>query len=342
MNGGPKSGKHAEPENDSKSDDLTFYLRRVAESSDRSRKVLYLILTATAFIFAYQWRTMKYPQNWLQARIEVRSSIVSHWKDFTNWDTFHKFHTNTVTISNAAQLNGLKWDDLKTWDERTTNRYYLWRERLGYQILTNHHPDLTKEEVKEKITELRKEASTWGVFTVPFFNITFDDNDFVLFSELSLLILAVVLLYCLLREKENLSISFDFSKEHYVHSDFYRRASMEQVWSNLEDVHPRWLRPIACVVPYVLFAIPLFVEWWAFFEDRVSDGDLTVGGLSAWDILNKPLGNFVYWAEFALLVLLTLITILSGLVFEQMNELWEENRKQADKRILGAESKAMF
>ena len=292
-------------ENEIKKEKFYFYLEQVGEAAKRSRLILYLLVFSSAMIFAYDWKNNK--EGWLDSRIDIRHDLLSHWDQLKN---------NTQPIGMSSD----EWDKEK-------NREWAALERL------NLNP---KNDDDAKILEWQLQGfeQQWDEpFKVPFTEITIDNNDFVFFAATEVLILTVVFLHALVREEENLRISFEAMRRkpedrpapplsqtapeslHQL-SEFYDMASMQQIWTVPCAGEDKVTRSFLRLGLWPIFFLPLFVIWWVLIRSALHAG--------SWDILNQSFGHEMIWLQYIATLLLTVTTMWAAFFFIRIDKLWAD------------------
>ena len=264
---------------------LKFYLDGVGEASKRSRVVFYIILLSSAMIFAFYWKTRE--GSWLEHRINLRHSLLNHWEELKS-----PTYTDHVSDEERKRLRGAL-------------------EKMGIGLQT----PVDKDFLQRQLYNLDDQFN--GTFKVPFVDVTFDINDFLLFSSLQLNVLAIVFLFCLIREEETLRISFESVREAGIHPfrDFYKMAGMHQIW-NIPGGSHKSREFLLRMVTWLLFLFPLVAEWWIFIDDRMTAG--------AWNILDKSFGNRIVIFEYILMISLTVTTVMGASIFNRMSDHWDK------------------
>jgi len=275
-------------------DELKFYLNEVNEASKRSRTILYLILIATAIIFAFQWKSLE--GSWLENRVLLRRGVINHWNELNN-----------LTNKTPASATPYAYDD---WirDSNTLVR------------LRAEEPEVTKPELERRLKSLEADFFTTDTFSLPFLHVTFDINDFIFFSALQLFILGIIFLFCLMREEENLNNSYEYFKKPPADNlqSFYDMASMQQVW-NLPGKKGNATRLLRLGQVFI-FVLPLAVEWWVFiYHLWVDEKD--------WEMLNPFLCHLMVQIDIVLMLLLTAVMAGAGYLFFRMDEIWGKMRR---------------
>ena len=292
------------------SEDAKFYLAQIGEASKRSRSVFYLLLVSTALIFSYHWKMRD--GGWLDHRIQLRQDMITYWNDLGSTN----IPLERVSGSNKTNILAAGY-----WWQITNTVTLLHRQASNSNDLA---------ELQAELSALRKE---WGSgFKVPFIEAVFDPNDFVLLSILELLVLSFVFLHCLIREEDNLKISFaafGFGAES-AHVDkcklaelgkFCKKARMQQVWLLADREPTDYWQPLLQKGLWLVFFSPLAVQWWVFLE---ASWDWKAGHFfpDEWRVVAPGLGMVIMVIEFILLVLLSLLTVRSAKIFSEMNQLW--------------------
>jgi|SRR5271165_5762720 len=279
-------------------EDLDYYLERIGESAKRSRVVFYLLLISTALSFAYQWQNL-YEFNWLQSRVERRQAMLNCWEKL---EANCKQSESTEGVSTYCKAPG----DLS-----------MHCRALEWLKLDAKDPE------SRKILEWQLRAllgERYGRQKFPLLDITFDVNDYRLFSTLELLILAVAFGHCLMREKDNLRILFEGPQEQPLDQlkEVYQKATMQQVWTvPLEpdnEKKVRWLRRGFCL----LYFLPVLVNWGFVVYGWVREKERFVPSA-----LNMGLGITELCLEVFSLLLLTVTMLWAYRSLKGINEIWD-------------------
>ena len=285
---------------DAKKDRFDFYLEQVGESAKRSRLVLYLLLVSSAMIFAFDWKNDSH--SWLRYRVDIRHDILGHWKQ----------------LKSGEAPEGMSSD---AW-EKEKKRELLALDRLNL----NPKYDDDEEILKTEVEDFQKQ---WDEpYKVPFTEITIDINDFVFFAASEMLILAVVFLHAIVREEENLRISFTAmmksdkaatSPSHKRLSEFYDMASMLQIWTVPDGLEYKVTKSFLRVGFWPIFFIPLLVIWWVLIRSALNTG--------SWDLLNPALGHEMIWLQYLATFLLTVTMMWAAFFTVRINQLWTQTYK---------------
>ena len=236
--------------------ELREYIKVVGESSQRSRMVIFIIITACILSFAGflnsrsdSWtnervRVSKIAEAWLRLTPEERDSLTRCPEE---WFTSYRSDSGTYTYTFSKQ-NIVLAENFIAAGEITT------RQQIS-QIVA----DFMKMKIDNVI-----------LVRIPFFGIQFDVNDLGLISGITFITLLLMLRFCLKREVRNLRFTFEQSKTLEERRYCYEYLSMMQVLTvpPVLDGRPRerfWMR-----LPKKLVILPLIMHSMVFANDLMT------------------------------------------------------------------------
>lgn len=182
--------------------DLETYLKRIDESSTRTRSTLYLLLTFCLLLSFALWNGR--PGNWDHNQIQLLKRLT----ELLN-GTNRPADELTARALRFAELGGINIDELSL-------------ETMK----------MLKEQLIQKSNDLQKfQRERHNYVTLPGMGPLIRYNDMGLFGGLGLVALLFVLRFSLAREYDNLFITFAKASESSSLQDAYNLLTMSQVLS---------------------------------------------------------------------------------------------------------------
>lgn len=191
------------------------------------------------------------------------------------------------------------------------------KEKLHDSTQTN----FTSEEIKKlqpivSTALIRSYVNSNYTIKVPFFGVTFDVNDLGLLGGIGLLVSLCYLWFCIVRENDNLKVSFDTAlscDDEKEKRTTYDLLAMNQVLTAPPHGKQRWLLG---VTPQFIVILPFFVHF------TVVANDFSTRELG--DILSSTHTIIIIIAESMLLVAILVIAIMCFLEIRAMAKMWND------------------
>jgi hypothetical protein len=293
--------------------DYEFYLSELETSSNRSRWALYVLLISSLLFFSIHWNTAL--NSFLESRIDERLLISSYIKT--------EYHLNESENKKNVLVRPFTPDETKRVEE-------------GLKILAGQKKqvDLNAFELSlatdidsfDKKTEILLAGNTErkGFFKVPFLDVQFDANELGLFSSIHLLIVTIIFLYCLIREKTNLEMVFNKTAKDRDFENFYDKISMQQVLTSPPGIRGR---VFFIIVQKLLYFAPLITQCLIFYTDY--------GTYETGIYINKVEFLIRYNIEIAGTILIALFTYWAIDASFNLDIVWTKNDPKKKRKSLG-------
>ncbi len=227
------------------------FIKAASESSERTRMVIFLMVTASILIFIGFWN--RSDKGWLSHRVQKAKYIKENIKDLT-------------------ETTGQEMD----WQLDWVDNPIAWKYAGGLVEKYGISGDKEAEELYNIRLAMQQEYST--LVKIPFFGFAIDEKDLGVLGGVTFIILLIVFKYSILRENANYQIVFERIKDQEKLKEAYDFLSMKQVFTvpHLEYKGNRILKNM----PRLLILLPLLVycitisdlssiyEGFAFYPDR--------------------------------------------------------------------------
>lgn len=254
------------------------YIVASAESADRVRFVLLVLITASVLAFFAFWNS--YGEGWLNSRLRVATNALQFYKEGDSKDIYRddKSFEQFVWPRFFDQETYAALPDQEKEEYKVARRedFERAREYVKRSFVTqSRFADV--EHLRTYVERLEKVRTERVLsITVPFFGIVFDINDLGIFAGITFVIALLLFRFSLLRELRNLRLVFIQAKSVEHLRLCYDMLAMQQVltippqvdrhqsdrtWiTNLRDGSWRY-------VPMLLYVLPLLVHLVIFIND---------------------------------------------------------------------------
>ena len=329
-------------------DDLKGILKAEYESSQRTRIILIVLVTASCICLACLWNSLQ--ASWKHKRLDSLQKYIICLKNDIKSDKDLENKKIALIKLNSKVFN----KEFKVYSDTTKNKYYQNKyldslkknysdslvELLNKVVIKNNNNNFERTFFNNyfggKALDIDKLETMymfyWLItaehiksFKIPLFNISFDINDLGFISGLGFLIVLLLLYLSLTRERENVRIAFKASyyiyKETHIskRKNFYYMLSMNQLLSMphvINKRNKRWLQHL----PVLLISLP------SIFSLLILINDISTIDIGQKIADSEAFLNFELVASAVFLVLIIVITIASVIEFENIQSLWKDEK----------------
>jgi hypothetical protein len=274
------------PANGESADQINQYIDASAESADRARFVLLVLVTTSVLAYVAMWNSR--PGAWTQARVNVATDAQLFYGE-----------DKRLLPDNPAMFEEKVWprfysdenyDKLTTAEEKQAyceknetckKRRRAFNNAQGFISGNNRYRFADLEHLKGYVQSLERMRTERVLnLTVPFFGIVFDVNDLGMFAGLTFIIVLLLFRFSLLRELRNVRLVFKQAQTVDELELCYNRLAMQQVLTTPTpiDYEPpaqkfrRLLEKARGIfweyVPKILYLLPFLTHLNIYINDR--------------------------------------------------------------------------
>lgn len=283
------AGQGASPDlhaNDDSIDYIKQYIDASAESADRTRFVLLIMVTASILAFVAVWNSRR--EAWPISRLIVATDAQKFYDSFgqiIRCDDDEALRQEIWPRFFEQQVHDRMKDDPKKQAE------YMQGREQAYQsakLFVEGSRFANLEHLKNYVAYLeRSRAEKIMNITVPFFGVVFDINDLGIFAGITFVIILLLFRFSLLRELRNLLLVFLQAKTPEHLRLCYDMLAMQQVLTmppQLERGLPErnfrnfgwWREAFWNVMSKILYLLPFLVQLGIFRHDLRSYKEMRV------------------------------------------------------------------
>jgi hypothetical protein len=255
------------PEKTAAADPIDYikeYIDASAESADRVRFVLLVMVTASILAFAATWNSRS--SGWPSSRLIVAANAEKFYEDrdlITGDDeqvkgkVWPKFWTKEKSDRKKPEERDAYWSDSQ--QAYKSAKEFLDASRFAdLQHLHDHVAFLERARIEKVLYN-----------TVPFFGVVFDINDLGIFAGITFIISLLLFRFSLLRELRNLRLAFLQAKTPEHLRLCYDMLAMQQVLTTPPEINPvpserrlggRWREAFWNTMSKGLYLIPFAVH----------------------------------------------------------------------------------
>lgn len=256
---------------------LSQYINSTRESTDRTRRILLIMIVASILVGTACWNSRK--SGWVHSRLEMAKAM-----------------DKILNPQFNAPPDGVPTAPLVTADGLPPGEEVLYKNATD-SIKKNHR---TANEVHQNLFWTQKvRTDQLSQVQVPFLGISFDVNDLGLLGGVTFIVLLIWVNYSLWHYSNNLKLTFDFARQLKSNEDdpnllyhTYQSLAMYQVLTippRPKSIKPRnpgarklWIRKLYLL----LYTLPLVVQMAVVVHDWVtSDIGTDLDWSATWIVL---------------------------------------------------------
>ncbi|HWM93973.1 MAG TPA: hypothetical protein VN493_24660 [Thermoanaerobaculia bacterium] len=255
--------------------ELGHYVHALEASSNRIRYLIFALIVVTLIVFV-AFRQGK-GRGWTNSRAKLMREAVAA----KVWEPgVQKNLTNCMGVLEKVQQRPDYAANRKAF-EREVSNWWGFEDCKKFNYVVSMMGLNTQKAVEGWLDDI-EEARIENVFIMrmPFLGTPFDVNDLGIFSGLTFMVLLLTLLFASARQYENLYLSLwkvrELAREedgHDAHGRanlLYHALSMTQLFTTPPSL-ARWKTSGSDYIPKVLLVLPLLMQAWVVYNDRLTD-----------------------------------------------------------------------
>ena len=218
-------------------DTIKLALEYAKEASERTRKVIVLLMIASIITFIAWWN--EYQHGWTQDRMHEAQDALQ-----------------MICEGTPSSTDGAKWAADSCVPRAEVQPLSDERKQVLKEYLSDWR--FSRKQLERHIQDLQDQMVS-GVLKInmPFFGLTSDVNDLGILAGIAFLILLAILLFTIWREEQNVFELFQLARKSGELPHILDLFSMTQVFT----IPPQTPKRVAQLVTAVIYSMPVLTLW---------------------------------------------------------------------------------